>query len=134
LALALALAAGTAAAQERVTIQVVVAQLSEQAGPIDPRAEKLHRKLREQFRYESLSVLETRRLDLALNEVGSLRLPTGQDLRVRPLQISERGLLMAVDWVGKLETDSRVKNGHLFVMGPERYRDGKLVVSLEPQF
>ena len=28
----------------------------------------------------------------------------------------------------------RVRNGHLVVIGAERYEDGKLVIGLEPRF
>jgi hypothetical protein len=124
------------AAQEvrQVAIDVMVSHISSEPGEVDARAAKLDRKLRREFRYESLKVLERRNLSLKMDEVGSVKLPTGKYLRVRPLQVGDRGVLTAVSVEGTLETDLRIQNGHLVVIGVERYDDGKLVISLEPHF
>jgi hypothetical protein len=135
-AIGLLLAAGPASAQTAagVAIEVMVSHISNRPGDIDPAGRKLDRKLRDQFRYESLRVLENRRLSLKLDEVGTVRLPSGKRLRVRPLQVGERGVLVAVSIEGTLQTDLRIRNGHLVVIGAEPYKDGKLVISLEPHF
>jgi hypothetical protein len=123
-----------AAGPERIELEVLVAQISDAPGEIDPKARKLHDRLAEQFRYESLRLLRRERLRLALDELGTVELPNGKQLRVRPLQAGERGALLAVS-LGALNTDLRVHNGHLVVIGgAERYQDGKLVVSLEPRW
>jgi hypothetical protein len=130
------LVSGPAAAQEarRIAMEVMVSHISDRPGEIDARASELDRKLRQEFRYKSLRVLQSRRLSLELDEVGSLKLPNGKYLRVRPLQVSDRGVLTAVSVEGTLETDLRIRNGHLVVIGAERHDDGKLVISLEPHF
>jgi hypothetical protein len=133
---ALWLAPGLASAQPapRVVVEVMVSHTSNRAGPIDARASELHRKLQKDFRYESLRVLQTQRLALDLDEVGTLTLPSGRRFRVQPLQVGDRGVLLAVDVEGTLKTDLRVRNGHLVVLGAERYEDGRIVISLEPHF
>ena len=122
------------AAPERVRIDVMVSLLSNEPGDVDARASKLDEKLRSQFRYQSLRVLESKRLKLAIDEVGSLRLPNGRALRVRPLHVGENGVLIAVSLEGLLETDLRVRSGRLVVIGSEPYQGGKLVISLEPSY
>ena len=127
--------AGVAGAQQgAIEIELMVAHISEAAGDIDSRGQRLHAKLKDQFRYESLRVLETRKLKLATDEVGSVTLPNGKHARVRPLQIDAGSALLAVEVEGVVKTDLRVKNGHLVVFGAERYQGGKLVVSLEPRW
>jgi hypothetical protein len=118
----------------KIEVEVLVSHISEAPGDVDPRARKLHQRLTKEFRYQSLEVLESRELRLGLDEVGRVALPNGKQLRVRPLQVDAGSALLAVDVEGTLRTDLRVRNGHLVVIGAERYRDGKLVISLEPRW
>ena len=112
----------------------MVSQISNRAGEIDPRARELHAKLRDQLRYESLRVLQQRRLDLAMNQLGSMELPDGRSLELRPLNLGPRGVLMAVSVEDTVETDMRLPNRHLVVIGGDRFEDGKLVISLEARY
>jgi len=123
------LAGAAGAGAEQFEIEVMVSRIGDGAGGVDPAGAKLHGKLK-QFRYESLKVLETRRLELSLDEVGKLALPNGKSLRVRPLQLTDRGLLLAAQ-VGDIQTDLKLRKRHLVVIdaGPEG--DGRLVVSFE---
>jgi hypothetical protein len=132
----LALAAGAARAQApaSVDVEVMVSQISDSPGAIDPRAGKLDASLQREFRYGSLKVLQSQRLHLALDQVGSLPLPNGSTLRVRPLQVDDRGVLLAVAVPGAVQTDLRVQNGKMVVIGAGRYEDGKLVISFEPHW
>ena len=75
-----------------------------------------------------------KRLDLAINQIGSLDLPGNRQLKVRPMDIGERGVLLAVEVEGSLDSDLRVPNHHLVVFGTEAYEGGKLVISLEPSW
>jgi hypothetical protein len=131
---ALLIAAGSASAQQKIAVAVTVARISESPCEIEQRARKLDRKLREQFRYECLQVVEARRLHLALDQLGSMGLPNGKSLRVRPLHVGERGALLAVEVEDIVQTDLRVRNRHLVAIGAGRSGDGKLVISLEPEF
>ena len=103
-------------------------------GPIEPGAQELHRRLHGQFRYESLRVLERKRVQLGLDEIGGLKLPNGRWVRVRPLSVEGNGVLMAVEVEGALQTDLRMANRKVVVIGAQPYQDGKLVITLEPSF
>lgn len=132
--LGLVLAGAAAAQQGPIRVELMVSQISDGSGGIDARGQKLHAKLKDQFRYASLQVLETKQLQLAVDQVGSVTLPNGKRARVRPLQVDDASALLAVEVEGAVKTDVRVRNGHLVVIGAERYGDGKLVVSLEPHW
>ena len=121
-------------APQRVAIEVTVSHALDAKGEIDPRGRELNAFLEPQFRYGSLKVLQVERLDLALDEVGTVGLPNGRKFRVRPLDIGKEGVLLSVSVQGTLWTDMRVRNGHLVVIGAERYEAGKLVIGVEPHF
>lgn len=117
-----------------IAVDVMVSHISQKPGKIDPRARRLDAELRGEFRYESLRVLKQRRLTLALNELGRVALPNGSVLQLRPLSLSDRGVLMAVAVQGAVQSDLQIPNGHLVAIGVGRHGDGKLVISLEPHF
>jgi len=121
-------------AERRFSVKVTVAEISDSAGKIDPRAARLDRNLRQKFKYNSLKVIEERRLQLGLDEVGSVALPGGRMFRVQPLDVGERGLLMAVGWEGEVMMDMRAPSNHLLVIGGPAHGDGQLVVSIEPHY
>jgi hypothetical protein len=81
-----------------------------------------------------LKRLSERSLSLGLDQVGSVVLPNGKRLRVRPLQVDGDSALLAVDVEGSVKTDVRVRKGKSVVIGAERYENGKLVISLEPRW
>lgn len=128
------LAGGAAHAESLIRFDVTVSQISEKPGEIDPRAAQLDRRLRREFRYQSLRVLEQKRLELGIDDVGSIDLPNGRKLRLKPLLADARGVLLSVDLEGTMRGDLRVKSGHLVVIGAQRFGDGKLVISLVPRF
>ena len=134
LVLALVLPAGAQEAPRRITLGVLVAYISDEPGDVDPRAEHLHEKLADQFRYRTLRVLDERKLDLPLGSVQTVPLPNGKKLNVRAFQLASRGVLLGVTVTGSLQTDLRIPNGHLVVIGAERYQEGKIVISLEPSW
>jgi hypothetical protein len=127
---------GAAAAQGggAIGVDVMVSRISQQPCEPDPRAKRLDAELRDEFRYECLKVLKQQHLSVALNELASVALPNGRDLQLRPLSLSERGVLMAVNVEGSVQSDLQIPNGHLVAIGAGRYEDGKLVISLEPHF
>jgi hypothetical protein len=133
---ALLLVAGSAwsEGERRFHVDITVAEISDAKGGIDKRAKRLDDKLRKKFRYNSLRVLQERRLDLEMDEVGSVKLPTGRMFRVRPLNLGDRGLLMAVGWEGEMMMDMRAPNHHLLVIGGPAHGDGQLVISIEPEY
>ena len=121
-------------AERRFTVKVTVAEISNAEGEIDGRAKRLDLNLRKKFKYNSLRVIQERRLTLEIDEVGSVKLPGGRMFRVRPLNLGDRGLLMAVGWEGEVMMDMRAPNNHLLVIGGPAHGDGQLVVSIEPQY
>lgn len=123
-----------APAEGVIRLEVMVSQISDEPGPIDARASRLDAQLRQQFRYQSLRVVDTQTLDLALDQTGSVSLPGGTTLRLKPIVRDARGALVAVDLPGVIQMDMRVRSGQLVVLGAQRYGDGKLVISLEPRF
>ncbi len=121
-------------AERRFDVKVTVAEISDAKGKIDKRAKRLDLNLRKKFKYNSLKVIKERRLTLGIDEVGSVKLPGGRMFRVRPLNLGDRGLLMAVGWEGEVMMDMRAPNNHLLVIGGPTHGDGQLVVSIEPQY
>ncbi len=120
--------------ERRFSVKVTVAEISDAKGKIDKRAKRLDRNLRKKFKYNSLRVIKERRLTLGIDEVGSVKLPGGRMFRVRPLDLGDRGLLMAVGWEGEVMMDMRAPNNHLLVIGGPSHGDAQLVVSIEPQY
>jgi len=122
------------AADDAVTVEMMVSYVSDDDGGIDPRGRKIHDKLRsEGFGFKSLEVLSSQRVRLAVDEVATIALPDGRKARVRPLSLSD-GLLLAVDIEGGVQVDARARSGHLLVFSAGRYREGRLVVSVEATF
>ncbi|HKE11587.1 MAG TPA: hypothetical protein VKE73_08450 [Myxococcota bacterium] len=121
----------------QVHVMVVVHHVSKHPGPpgpVDPAAAKLERRLSQDFSYKSARVMQTEEMVLALNQTGSMTLPTGRILKVKPRKLGKRGLLMSVEIEGTLRTNLRVPNHHQVVIGAQHYQDGKLVVTLEPEY
>jgi hypothetical protein len=115
-------------------VNVLVTYLSSDGTGVDPSARRLDEKLRDQFKYDSLQVLEKRRIDLEMDGVGTIALPNGRAARLSPIHRGDAGVLMAVDVEGAAKMDARVQNRHLLVIRAGRYKDGDLVLSLEPDY
>jgi hypothetical protein len=133
-AMLLLLPAGAAFAQEKVAFHLMVSHVSQTPGTIDPRGQALHAVLKREIRYESLKVLDTQVLALQLNDIGTMKLPTGRRVRLRPMDLGEDGVLVAVEIEGSTQADLRVPNRRIVVIGGQPYQDGRLVISLEPRY
>jgi hypothetical protein len=121
-------------AGDRVPVNVMVVQTSNTKGEVDPRAQELHEKLRKQLRYRSMRVIQEQRVDLQMNQVGTVDLPDGRKVRMRPLHKGAKGVLMAVDVQGAVKLDARARNHHKVVIGAGEYQNGNLAVSIEPDY
>jgi hypothetical protein len=120
--------------KSKVPLRVMVTRLSNDGRGIDPGARDLENKLSNQgIRYDSAQVLEKKRMQLQMNEVGTIDLPNGRKARVRPMHRSEDGVLMAVDVDGASKADVRAKPNHTVIFSAGPYEDGKLVLSVEPE-
>jgi hypothetical protein len=136
-----AFAAGVASAQDRggrrsdrVPVNVLVVKTSNEKGGVDPRAKELDRRLKKQLRYKSMSVIQQERVDLEVDRVGTVELPDGRKVRMRPMHKGAKGVLMAVDVEGAVKLDARAPNHHKVVIGAGEYEDGNLAVSIEPDY
>jgi hypothetical protein len=119
---------------DRVPVNVIVVHTSDGEGGVDPRARDLDEKLRKQLRYKSMRVLREQRVDLEMNQVGTVDLPDGRKVRMRPMHKGAKGVLMAVDVQGAVKLDARAPNHHKVVIGAGEYEDGNLAVSIEPDY
>jgi hypothetical protein len=118
---------------QRMGLDLTLSHASPEPGPVDPAAARLHERLRDDFRYQSLRVIERRRLELRTGEIGGLDLPSGKRVRVTPLHMGPAGVLLAVDIENTLHTDMRIPDRQPVVIGVDRYGDGKLILTLEPE-
>ncbi len=118
-------------AGRKARVEVIVAQLSNQVGKIDKRAKRLHRELKDQFRYSSIEVVDMHRFELAVDDIGQRKLPNGRVLMIRPLLLEKKSGLLSVDLSGLMQTDLRLQDDQLVIIGAEKHRDGRLVVALE---
>ena len=50
----------------------MVVHTSNRKGEVDPRAQELHEKLKKQLRYKSMRVIQEERVDLQMNQVGTV--------------------------------------------------------------
>jgi len=119
---------------ESVGLSLTLSHASPKPGPIDPGAAEIHRQLHQEFRYESLRVIEQRHVILRMQEACGIDLPTGKRVELRPLSLTPSGVLIAVEIEGMLEADLRVPNRKQVVIGVERYQDGKLILTLQPDY
>ena len=119
---------------ESVGLSLTVTHAAPTPGPIDPGAAELHRQLRHLFRYESLHVIEQRHVKLRMQEIGGIVLPTGKRVEFRPLSLTTTGVLIAVEIPGTLQTDIRVPNRKNVVIGVDRYQNGQLILTLQPDY
>jgi hypothetical protein len=63
-----------------------------------------------------------------------MRLPTGRDMYVRPIDVGETGVLVRVEVQGEIKSRLRVPNHEMVVIGGLPYEGGRLVISLEPDY
>jgi hypothetical protein len=124
----------TDALPTHVALLLMVSHVTVEPGPVDPAALSIHRRLHDEFQFQSFRVLERHSMDLRLQEAGGVVLPTGKRVELRPIAVSPSGVLIAVDIPGTLQTDVRVANRKQVVIGVERYLDGKLLLTLEPNY
>jgi hypothetical protein len=117
----------------RLDFAVTVLHATPGKGGIDKEARRFDKLLRSSLRYESLRVVKSKRRHVKLNEIERVRLPTGADFRFRPIDASDRGVLVAVDWRKTARGDFRLPRGKPLILGGQPYEDGQLVVILEAE-
>ena len=119
---------------DRVPVNVMIVHTSNEKGGVDPAAKDLDEKLKKQLRYKSMRVIQQERVDLEVDRVGTVELPDGRKVRMRPMHKGAKGVLMAVDVEGAVKLDARAPNHHRVVIGAGEYEDGNLAVAIEPDY
>ena len=136
--LAAPLLAGPAAAEDPrpITFEVTVVHVSGGKGGIQAtdRARRVDRILGKKLKYESLRVLDFKRREVPLNQIGTVKLPNEKRFRFRPMDLSDEGVLVAVDVEKSPQGDFRIPSRKPVFIGAQRYQDGDLWVVLEPDF
>ena len=117
-----------------VPFNVIVVHTSNRKGEVDPRARALDAELKKQLRYRSMRVISEERVNLHVDQVGTVPLPDGRSLRMRPMHKNKQGVLMAVDVEGAVKLDARARNRHRVVIGAGPYEGGNLAISIEPDY
>jgi hypothetical protein len=119
-----------------IEFEVTVVHVSSGEGGVQANARARHvdRIIGPQIKYDSLRVLDFMRRRVPLNQIGSVTLPSGKRFRFRPMDLSDEGVLVAVDVERSAQGDFRIPRRKPLVWGGPRYRDGKLVILLEPDY
>ncbi len=111
--------------------EVTVLRASSDPGGVDPQAARLNKLLAKRgISFGSLRVVEHQRETLKLGEIGTVGTPNGKQYRFRPLDRSDEGFLVAVDW-GTSRGDFRMSRGVPLILGGQPHQGGQLVVVLE---
>jgi len=135
---ALLLAALPVAAEDPrpIDFEVTVVHVSSGKGGVQAseRARRVDSIIGPQIKYDSLRVLDFSRRKVPLNQIGSVTLPGGKRFRFRPMDLSDEGVLVAVDVERSAQGDFRIPRRKPFVFGGQRYQDGQLVIVLEPDY
>ena len=136
--LAALLLAGPVVAEDPrpIAFDVTVVHVSSGEGGVQAsaRARRVDRIIGSQIKYDSLRVLDFSRRQVQLNQIGSVTLPSGKRFRFRPMDLSDEGVLVAVDVEHSAQGDFRIPRRKPFVFGGQRYQDGQLVILLEPDY
>jgi len=125
--------AATAASPTTIAFQVTVLHATE-GGSVDPGARRFDRLLGKQIRYGGLKVLDTRRSRVKLDQIRIVNLPAGGSFRFRPLDLSEEGVLLAVEAEKMPQGDFRIPKGKPLILGGHPYEDGKIMVVIEAHY
>jgi hypothetical protein len=136
--LAALLLAGPVAAEDPgpIAFEVTVVHVSSGKGGVQAsdRARRIDRIIGAQIKYDSLRVIDFKRRKVQMNQIGSVTLPSGNRFRFRPMDLSDQGVLVAVDVERSTQGDFRIPKRKPVVFGGQRYQDGQLVIVLEPDF
>jgi hypothetical protein len=71
---------------------------------------------------------------LHLGEESRHRLPTGGEIHLLPVQVNGPRLYMQFEMPGLVNTRLGLQNGNRMIVGGVPFRDGQLLIQLEPEF
>lgn len=117
-----------------VSVEILVGYVSAQPGAIDPRLAQLSSMLGQDFKFQTMRVVQIRHLTLPLRQMGQVDMPSGHWVSVEPEEITSRGVRMGVEVQGMLRTHLHIPSGNQVVIGAYSYEQGRLVVRLVPTY
>lgn len=115
-------------AGDKVAITVQVVHASKNGTTVDPALEKLKKRMAD-FGFTSYKLLDTKVLDLAVGEEGSVPLPGERRFIVKPEAFEAAGKLRVHAHVaGEARVTYTIEPGKDLVVGGVPHQDGKLVL------
>ncbi len=134
---ALAVAAAPALAQQPeagpVQLRVSIVHAAEQPGVIDPSLRDLPRALGP-MKFGTLRLIEQRQLQLGIGQLGHVPLPDRREVTMTPVSFAARNVQMRLQMPGQVNSELSMSPGRPVVLGGPRYKDGHLIVYIEPEF
>jgi len=137
-ALALAMVAGHAEAQERVSAEVIVVLAKESAGTVDPALADIPALQRAPFNaFQSMEILDRKREQLRAGVDRDVALPNGRTLRIRLQRVMPDGRYRVQVSINRPEADAYLPllqvvtaPGDPFFVAGQSYRGGTLVIGV----
>ena len=115
-----------------ITIHVVVAVASEEAGTVDAAALDISEQL--PAKYHSIRMIEERTIEVLFGEQAHVALPNGTEVRLIPVAVHGGQLHLQLEMPSVLNTSMRMANNRAFYVGGVPYGQGTLVFKLVPDF
>lgn len=137
-ALALALMAGRAEAQDRVQAEVIVVLAKEDAGTVDPALADIPALQRAPFNaFRSMEILDRKREQLRAGVDRDVRLPNGRTLRIRLQRVMPDGRYRVQVSINRPDADAYLPllqvvtaPGDPFFVAGQAFRGGTLVIGV----
>jgi hypothetical protein len=130
--------AGTAGAEERISVDVKTVLASQESEYVDPRLSTLTRELRTVFRYSSYRLLKEDHVSLPMKETAQVPLPEERILAITPLGIEgDRMALKLVILKNKKEvfqTVIKLLNHRSLTVGGPKHKGGVLLFNISASF
>ena len=115
-----------------VSFDVQVVHGSDKEAAADPRCEQIRNNL--PIHFKSLAEVQRKKLEVALGQAGSLKLPSGRQIRLVPISIVDDRLHVLLKMEGLVESQLRLTSGRAVIVGGEPDRDGRIIITLTPKF
>ena len=84
--------------------------------------------------FRSVRMQEQRSYNLRMGEQGKYALPGGREIHMLPVQVLNQQLHMQFEMPGVVNTRLRLRNGKRMVVGGVPFKDGQLIIQVEPEF
>lgn len=112
-------------------VQVVHGSNDEEA-VADPRCDQIRKSL--PIPFKSLAEIERKQLKVSLGQAGTLKLPSGRQIRLIPITIIDNRLHVLLKMEGLVESQLRLSSGRAVIVGGEPFENGRIIIKLTPSF